>query len=711
MNLVTHLVCCRGIAQLILHMNLFSQLLKKLKFQKNKQVLSDRAVMAFTMANLSPITYGEKTTHQDGIPKLVKSLQDATNINNHNEIRVFDFLFSDDKNVKTDKRYITIPDSKGRSITDGNTWAEILASAIASGAFPIGFPPAIITKYQDEYDSKEWPNNEDIKCESPIPEYLNFAYVDGGTFNNEPIKEAFKLGAFIDFQTNDPKIREIEDRLILFVDPSVPSGSKALQLKSLDPLTEVKNSINKQKADSTKMIDVTIDMVKMVVRQGEVNEEAKIQAFYKSPMLNESLFEYFKTLEVLDINLLLNIIIKNTIDNLESSLNSRHISVGTRYVPEFIFAQYSKLCNATPTKEACLRQGDIMLMYEELVKFVKAKEEILPEHVEANLIKIVVDAGCEAKEVRIFGASVFLAISEMALNQFGKDVKAERAGIFPVNSALKIEALPGYEIAAFAGFASNNARKACFQKGRLDAIVCLESNDFREYHYKTMLKKNILINPIITGKNDLNILKNKHDILFKKLMEELIPEKYVGDLNTNMRPKIVERISYILNNLIIDIKGNAASSNWFSKFWKIFKYLMAVIKEDTKREVDKLLTNEVMSNIILDKKNIAVKIRVQGSVKSVKFNNSIVMNTVEDGQKEDNQEKKSKSFFKIYLVMVDRLQGDECKFSDYCYLSTSNKTNKTIFDNLRIVYNVKDPNKITQVEIGENLIIKSFKFS
>ena len=671
--------------------------LNEINISENKQILSERALMVFTMANLSPISYGEKTTHQVGIPLLVKNFQAATNINNHNEIRVFDFLFSNDpSNNKTDKRYITIPDDKDRSCTDNNTWAEILASAIASGAFPIGFPPAIITKYKEEYSKHEWPNNDKIVNKSTIPDYLNFAYVDGGTFNNEPIKEAFKLGAFIDFHSNVHNLRLEQDRLILFVDPSVPSGNRVMQLKSLDPFTEVKNNTIKQKPDSTKMIDVALDLVGMVFSQGEINEEAKIQAFYKSSMLNQSLFAYFKSLRVFDIKLLLDsTLLGSAFNNLESSLQSRHISVGTREVPEFIFSQYKKLCNSIAMKGTCLSQSSISLMYDKLTEFVKANDTITSQEVEDNLLNIVVDAGCSSDEIKIFGSSVFLAISEMALNQFGKDVNAERAGIFPVNIDLKIEELPGSEIAAFAGFASKKAREACFAKGRLDSIVCLESDHFREYHYNTMLKRSLPVMPYIPK---LEKLKQKHDSVYGSLMSILTADKYIRDLNQNMRPKLVDRMSYILNNLINSIKNGLGSSNWFSKIKKIWNLWLVYKNEDSKSEVDNLFTNETMSNMILNKKNIAVKIRVQRSEKSVTFNGNIGMNTVEH---------EKCSYFKIYLVMVDHLLENECNLTEYCYLSMSNKTNKSIFDGVDNINIIKDQNKIHEVKIGNGLKISS----
>ncbi len=208
----------------------------------NRQLLGDRTLMAFSMANMSPMAYGEKGSNLDEkIPELVKTFQTATNISNHNELRVFNFLFSDFRESRTDTRYLTIVSQKD-AITINNalslylneTWAIIAASAIASGAFPIGFAPVVLERYKHEYSKKEWnPKNLTI-------DRLNYAYIDGGTFNNEPIKEAFKMGHYNDFETD-----ESNDRLVLFVDPAVPDAVSVQQLKSLDPLSDIKHNERK----------------------------------------------------------------------------------------------------------------------------------------------------------------------------------------------------------------------------------------------------------------------------------------------------------------------------------------------------------------------------------------------------------------------------------------------------------------------------------
>lgn len=682
----------------------------------NKKVLSNRALMAFTMANLSPISYGEKRTNQKDVPDLVKNLQNATSINNHNEVRVFDLWFLENSNTsEIDDRYITIPDGRGRSHNSDRTWAEILASAIASGAFPFGFPPAIITKYRNEYDSGEWPNYKNNN-ESPIPEYLNFAYVDGGTFNNEPIKEAFKLGAFIDFQTYDPDLRKKEDRLILFVDPSVPSGNRANQLKSLDPLLEVKNNTNRKKPESKKMIDMAMDLVGMVASQGEINEEAKIQTFYKSSMLNESLFAYFDSLKVFDIKLLLNTsLLKNAYANLKSSLESRHISVGTRKVSDLVYSKYRKLCYSKGAGSSCLNISSIESMYNELSIFVNEDTKSSPMQVELKLDQIVTEAGCnKAIEVPTFGMSVFLAISEMALNQFGKDFKAERAGIFPVDNNLKIEALPGSDIARFAGFASQIAREACFAKGLLDSIVCLGSDHFRIYHYNTMLKEGKTVKPFIDPEHEIiKKLKMDYDNQYTKLKDNF-STNYSADLNKNLRPKLVDRIGLIINNIITEIKDNPKTGNLISRLIGYYNLWKAWKNEESKSIINNNFNNKVLENLTQNKKNIAIKLRVKANVNNVKLSNNLEMQI--DMQ---TVEHKNYTYFKIYLVMVDQLLDldKEFEFGNYCYLSISNKTKKELSKEITNIGSISDPEKIDEVlvksypKITSASLLKAFKYN
>src|SRR5690606_23657843 len=111
-------------------------------------------------------------------------------------------------------RYHDGPESAGRigSLRERRTWAKLAATALASGAFPFAFSPVVLKRRVYEFGPL-WPK---ALRDAKIDEYP-FTYVDGGMFNNEPIREAFRLAAFID--ALDPG--DHFDRRILFVDPNV----------------------------------------------------------------------------------------------------------------------------------------------------------------------------------------------------------------------------------------------------------------------------------------------------------------------------------------------------------------------------------------------------------------------------------------------------------------------------------------------------------
>lgn len=171
---------------------------------------------------------------------------------------------------------------------------------------------------------------------------MNYAYIDGGTFNNEPIKEAFKMGYYNDFESV-----EDGDRLILFVDPSIPDEVKVQQLKSLDPLGDLEKSKlsslmeNKFKGEFGKAYAIVTDLVGMIHGQSKINEEAKVAKFYTSVLFKNTLINYLKSIRNFNLNALFNIdLIKSTYNALEETLEDRQISIGTRDVWELIWKKY-----------------------------------------------------------------------------------------------------------------------------------------------------------------------------------------------------------------------------------------------------------------------------------------------------------------------------------------------------------------------------------
>jgi predicted acylesterase/phospholipase RssA len=191
-----------------------------------KKILADRVLFASSLSNLTPTVQdarGEFSVGKGG----KFALGDGMTSNTHRESRVFDLHFkhSDiDETSDTDihpKRWMRYhlgaeQDSVIGDIRKNDIWWRMVATAMASGAFPLAFEPVVLTRYQYEYGST-WP--KELK-DANVKEF-DFTYIDGGVFNNEPIRDAFKLASFID--ANDE--RQMTERAIIFVDPAVCKDS------------------------------------------------------------------------------------------------------------------------------------------------------------------------------------------------------------------------------------------------------------------------------------------------------------------------------------------------------------------------------------------------------------------------------------------------------------------------------------------------------
>lgn len=688
-----------------------------INYDPSKTLLSPRALMAFSMANLSPIEYGEKSTGHDSkvyIPPLVKNIQNATSINNHNELRVFDFVLDDDK-LQRDSRYL--PVNLG-NIKSKETWAEIIASCIASGAFPVGFPPAILKRYKEEYSEFDWPHigkkeEPDVDKNDKVLKDINFAYVDGGTFNNEPIKEAFKMGAFNDFQMDDPLLREKEDRIVFFVDPSVPSGNNVRQLKSLDIFKETKNGENKIKSDLSRLSNVATDLVGMVVSQSEINEEAKIQSFYSSALLNNSLFDYFTKLDKIEPKHVLGKeFLLTAFMNLDKSLKSRHISIGTRDVFLLVNSKYKKLCE---------EKNVINRIPENVFKTLvnKVSETLENENYDVDILVAQLNSIItNEKELERLCAALFLSISEMALNQHGKDIEAERGGIFPVDDNFIIEPLPGYELSRFAGFASKISRKASFQKGRLDAFRCLATNDFREYHYNTMMGKDYVCHTFIKDDEKAKTIKENLAEWYRK-GNDAYKHAYKEDLKKNLKPKITKLIS----NLFDSVRERKSFISRVGTFFTLVLGSIAsplIIIDNIKKWVINRWGNndKFFNNLIHMQSNIAIKIRIAPNT-TEKIIFSKIGKEVEIIKPQNARLKRITSgqsvlenhdYFKVYLVFVNQLKKlnvAENQFSQYCYLSTDPKVEFSELLNVNDLNSIADTKHFDKIIISRNLTLLS----
>lgn len=231
------------------------------KITIDRRLLADRCLFACTLTNLTPRV--ENSTGQFPVaPGSVPGLRDAFRSLVHRDMRVFDINFktvtqeeielshaakkrnaglvrvAETKMSSTAEliqtadsadvpgavdwperwfRLHTGPHPKDNkynhpawALDNPLTWATLAATAVASGAFPAAFTPAVLARYQSEYDV--WPQDLVDARADQHP----FAYIDGGVFNNDPIREAFRMASFMDARETVE-----QNRKLIYVDPSV----------------------------------------------------------------------------------------------------------------------------------------------------------------------------------------------------------------------------------------------------------------------------------------------------------------------------------------------------------------------------------------------------------------------------------------------------------------------------------------------------------
>ncbi len=219
----------------------------------NRRVISDRVLFCCTLANLSPIV-ADARAELPGPSVGYVGLTDGMRSSVRRELRVFDLNFAlrpeDGANGSLNvpapaelliananlsartgypARWCRYQEEGGEvaghvgDLTSPRTWARIGATTVASGAFPFAFAPVVLTRRRYEFGDRLWPR---ALTEAGLTDCYPFSYIDGGTFNNEPIREAFRLAAFIDAQDTDERF----ERRILFVDPFVSDENPSLRV-------------------------------------------------------------------------------------------------------------------------------------------------------------------------------------------------------------------------------------------------------------------------------------------------------------------------------------------------------------------------------------------------------------------------------------------------------------------------------------------------
>ncbi|MDY8136536.1 patatin-like phospholipase family protein [Aquimarina sp. 2201CG5-10] len=468
---------------------------------------NNRVIFACSLTNLLPI---EMDFSHKKKRKLEENVLKSVGSENHSELRVIDFVFEQDavtdSNKDTDSRWIKFcknPDVNNPThfeITSKEAWSTIAASALACGAFPIAFEPVLLKRYQREFGDNEhstWPKSfKDIQSEiktysinHPDTEFnyncvfnerkentldytsFNFPYIDGGTFNNEPIKEAFKIGTFQDFGriTHTP---ENEERLILFVDPIVRKEQyHSFKVSSFEPVKTSDNQVM-FKNELSKLMGNVSGIIGVLANQGSIKEEHKMIDVKENLALRSNMFNYLNANTTMGENLSI-AVIGTAFDKIEKNLNGNIISLGTRDPITYFLTEIKKSCDQQgENSNACL------LITREMLESVK--EQIILDrknNTQTGIGDVFNKLNLQTPADRnAFAQIVFKVVTDFALNTGGKSKNAYRAAIMPINKKLETIELPGTEIEAFGGFASLKARKYAFEFARLSTLISLKEN-------------------------------------------------------------------------------------------------------------------------------------------------------------------------------------------------------------------------------------------
>lgn len=188
------------------------------------RLLADRVLFACTLTNVTAILCDARRD-LDAEDAGLLALSDGLTSRAHRELRVFDLSFIPVDPEHADRRSDEFPDRWRRyhhgpehekvigDLRAAKTWAKIAGTAVAAGAFPFAFEPVVLMRDRWEFGEDLWPR----ELRDAGVEKYPFTYIDGGVLNNEPIREAFRLAAFLDGR--DPLAHF--DRRLIFVDPAV----------------------------------------------------------------------------------------------------------------------------------------------------------------------------------------------------------------------------------------------------------------------------------------------------------------------------------------------------------------------------------------------------------------------------------------------------------------------------------------------------------
>ena len=479
----------------------------------NRQLLDDRVLFACSLTSILGKTLPEEEEKHPSIPLYNEYLK-ATPSYEHKELRVIDFQFNQDS-VPTEDNWLKVQTTASGSSTTGSsienrlfnlasvdTWAMFAASVIACGAFPLAFEPTVL-----ERNISELPP---FKLNGGEQRTKKYAYIDGGTFNNEPIREAFRLANYIDLRHRGKAGKKEEDRLIVFVYPYVPpSQYRSGRIPSFEVLQSRSDKLNNLQG-TTLMSEVSRagsqlnSLISVLRDQGALKEENKSLNYLENLKVKAALSDYIHKIRInVNNQQELNRLVDQIVTKITNDLKRSYIPPGTRNLSTFFNYHLKKIY-----EEAAFPEDDKQGILEKLQKIFDTYVNMLNDSSATKgmmLPKVMQQSKPEDQEI-IYKVLLNM-LAEVALDTYGKDEQAIRMAVTPIaypqetalpvgqsvpaNSPLpQTVFLPGSELAAFGGFASERSRRIAFLYGRYCSLKALSRKDFRQNHDEMLRKLN-----------------------------------------------------------------------------------------------------------------------------------------------------------------------------------------------------------------------------
>ncbi len=519
--------------------------IQKLNTDNSHIISKERFLFACSLTNLIPLALGNGDNQQELTEPLVKELQKAHASYNHKELRLFDFQLNRAAVEEGSRLTKAITVGRNKSfqfqIDQPEIWSIISATCLACAAFPFAFEPVVLKRYKYEYKIKEYESgieNEvtfesdfetklkagDIpvfqsdyttkynkRIEQSVPwttrkhkpilseapaeledeEFFYFSYIDGGTLNNEPIREAFRMANYLD--TRDPTPSEAYDRVIIFVDPIVRTEQVNHNSESFYSYN-VKNKYGRlyvrKNGEWNRLTSYTSKLIDTLRDQGAIKEEHKISTYMSSVNLNKKLTllidsspfpsEFTDDFTETILEFLRFQSQQNNDDQISTfDVNDRIFieqSIKKYLIERKIEAQFD------PVFKYFYKLIDILRAYEQAEATLSEMTAKLNHRIPFEYIPVI---------KKLFYHNILQAI----LDADGKDPNAMRMAITPVRYPVKPNddleepetiKLPGSEFEAFGGFANHASRAFSNAYGRYCAFQALTRGDFRNYFTRIM---------------------------------------------------------------------------------------------------------------------------------------------------------------------------------------------------------------------------------